>query len=143
MLDGVAHMQRAHLFELRQLRAFVAVAETGGVARAAERLTRSQPAVTRQLQDLETVLGVALFDRTRRSLELTETGEALLEDARALLDGAEQLARRAAAASRGRLGRLAMGFGGAAINGPLGPLLATFRRVPARRGSYMMRTIGT
>lgn len=121
-------MQDAHLFELRHLRAFAAVAEGGGVAHAASRLARSQPAVTRQLQDLETLLGVELFDRSRRNLVLTDAGRALLDDARTLLASADAFATRAAAAADGRVGRLAIGFGGAAINSVLGPALGTFRR---------------
>ena len=120
-------MQDAHLFELRHLRAFAAVAEGGGVAHAAARLARSQPAVTRQLQDLETLLGVALFDRGGRSLALTDAGRALLDDARTLLAEADAFAARAGAAADGRVGRLAIGFGGAAINSVLGPALGAFR----------------
>lgn len=120
-------MQDAHLFELRHLRAFAAVAEGGGVAHAASRLARSQPAVTRQLQDLETLLGVELFDRSRRSLVLTDAGRALLDDARTLLADADAFATRATAAADGRVGRLAIGFGGAAINSLLGPALGAYR----------------
>jgi DNA-binding transcriptional LysR family regulator len=121
-------MQEAHLFELRHLRAFVAVASGGGMARAASALARSQPAITRQLQDLETLLGVALFDRAGRSLVLTDAGRALVDDARALLASADAFAGRAAAAAEGRLGRLAVGFGGAAINSVLGGALGEFGR---------------
>jgi DNA-binding transcriptional LysR family regulator len=120
-------MQEAHLFELRHLRAFAAVAAGGGVARAASALARSQPAITRQLQDLETLLGVALFDRGGRSLVLTEAGRALLPEAVALLGSADAFAAHAAAAADGRFGRLAVGFGGAAINSVLGPALGAFR----------------
>jgi DNA-binding transcriptional LysR family regulator len=120
-------MQEAHLFELRHLRAFAAVAEGGGVAHAASRLARSQPAITRQLQDLETLLGVALFDRGGRSLALTDAGRALLDDARALLAAADAFAARAGAVADGRVGRLTIGFGGAAINSVLGPALGAFR----------------
>jgi DNA-binding transcriptional LysR family regulator len=57
-------------------------------------LTRSQPSVTRQVQDLERLLGVALFDRTGRSLRVTDAGRVLLEDARRTMAAADRTATR-------------------------------------------------
>jgi LysR family transcriptional regulator, cyn operon transcriptional activator len=60
------------------LRTFVAIVDAGGVHRAAARLNLSQPAVSRQIHALESDLGVALFDRIGRRVQLTSEGEDLL-----------------------------------------------------------------
>jgi LysR family hca operon transcriptional activator len=86
--------------ELRHLRYFVAVAEAGSVSLAAERqLHTAQPSLSRQLRDLETEIGVALFDRSARGVQLTAAGRAFLDHARLAISHAEaarEAARRAA-----------------------------------------------
>ena len=64
--------------DLKQLRALLAIAETGSVTRAAEMLHIVQPAVSRQLRLLEEEMGTTLFDRGQRGMELTAAGEMLV-----------------------------------------------------------------
>lgn len=113
--------------ELRQLRQFVAVAEELHFGRAAARLHMTQPPLTIAIRQLESLLGVPLFLRTRRSVRLTAAGEALLPRARRLLAEAEALAPLARAAAQGALGRLRLGFVSTIGFGPLPGWLKSFR----------------
>jgi LysR family transcriptional regulator, hca operon transcriptional activator len=85
--------------ELRHLRYFIAVAETGSLTVAAERrLYTSQPSLSRQIRDLEEEVGAELFSRSARGVELTAAGKAFLDHARLALsqvDAATEAARRA------------------------------------------------
>ena len=83
--------------ELRHLRYFVAVAEMENVSRAALRLHLSQPALSRQIRDLEDEIGFHLLERTAKSVRLTEAGRAFLDDARALLQNADEAVKKARA----------------------------------------------
>jgi DNA-binding transcriptional LysR family regulator len=79
---------------LEQLRAVVAIAEEGGLVRAARRLHISQPPLTRKLRALEDELGVALFERAARGMAPTPAGTQLLEDARVILKAVDRIAGR-------------------------------------------------
>ncbi|MFC0397974.1 LysR substrate-binding domain-containing protein [Paraburkholderia rhizosphaerae] len=97
--------------ELRHLRYFIAVAETGSLTEAAEkRLHTSQPSLSRQIRDLEDQVGVELLVRSARGVELTDAGKAFIDHARlaiAQLDTAVEAARRAAQPAKPRF---ALGF---------------------------------
>ncbi len=112
------------VFELNQLRSFVAVAEELHFGHAAERLNMTQPPVSRQVRLLEQSLGVALLERTSRSVKLTPAGRAFLPEARhtlGLAEGAGLAARRVA---RGEAGSIALGCTAAASYGLLPRLVA-------------------
>jgi DNA-binding transcriptional LysR family regulator len=96
--------------ELRLWRQFLAVAEELHFGRAAARLHMTQPPLTQAIAQLERLLGVRLFDRTKRSVQLTPAGEALLPDARELLARAQSLPAHARAAAHGESGRLRLAF---------------------------------
>lgn len=118
--------------ELRVLRYFVAVAEELHFGRAAERVLVTQPALSRQIADLEEQLGVGLFRRTSRSVRLTDAGAALLVEARRALAQAERAVEAARRAGRGEVGRVRVGFLASACNSVLPPVVAQFRvRFPA------------
>lgn len=112
--------------ELRHLRYFVAVAEELNFSRAAERLHMAQPPLSAQIKHLEEDLGVRLFDRSRRSVRLTEAGRLLLEEARRLLARLDQNVRMVRRVGKGEVGRLSLGFVPSASNNLLPPLLRLF-----------------
>jgi DNA-binding transcriptional LysR family regulator len=98
------------LVELRLWRQFIAVAEELHFGRAAARLHMTQPPLTQAVAHLEQLLGVRLFERTKRSVQLTTAGEALLPEARELLARAQALPSHARAAAHGEVGRLRLAF---------------------------------
>lgn len=107
--------------ELRHLRYFVTVAEEGHVTRAAERLGIQQPPLSQQIRALETELDVQLFRRLPRGVELTQAGEALLAEARAILLQVEHAAAAAKRTARGEAGRIGVGFTSSASFHPFVP----------------------
>ncbi len=113
--------------ELRVWRQFLALAETLHFGRAAQRLHMTQPPLTQAIQQLERRLGVALFERTRRSVALTPAGAALVEPVRQLLQQAATLTTRAREAASGALGRVRLGFVSTVGFGPLPAWLRAFR----------------
>jgi DNA-binding transcriptional LysR family regulator len=97
--------------ELRQLRYFIAVADTLNFCRAAEQLHMSQPPLSQQIRHLEAELGAQLFDRSKRQIKLTSAGEVFAAQARAVLAQCDEAAKLAARAERGELGHLRLGLG--------------------------------
>src|SRR5918996_4933792 len=112
---------------LRQLQAFVSIADAGGIARAGTRLNVSQPAASRQILALEAELGVRLFDRIGRRLRLTSEGEDLLRQSRRLLLEADLLNERARALKGGETGILRVGATPMVIETTLSAFLAQHR----------------
>jgi DNA-binding transcriptional LysR family regulator len=101
--------------ELRHVRCFLSVARHLHFARAAEELGLAPPALTRQIQEAERLLGVRLFLRTKRSVALTAAGQAYLDEAVSALDHLARGAERASMAERGELGRIVIGYVGSAV----------------------------
>ncbi len=114
--------------ELRHLRSFIAVADLGSFSRAAERLHLSQPALSRQVHDLESELGVRLFDRTSRRVQVTSAGHDLLEGSRGLVLDATALLERASTLKGGRTGLLRVGASPMTLESFLPAFLAFYRR---------------
>lgn len=96
--------------ELRHLRYFVAVALEENITRAAERLRVSQPALSRQIRDLEDELGFELLERTAKSIALTEAGRTFLEEASAVLERLEQGIESARAIARDGCREIHVGY---------------------------------
>ncbi|MBE1534002.1 LysR family transcriptional regulator [Actinomadura algeriensis] len=114
--------------DTRLLRYFVTVAEEGNLTRAAERLFVSQPALTKQIRQLENRLGVRLFTRSRAGMALTEPGRALAERAPALLDGWDDTWRATRAADRRAARVLHVGYLASAANEATPRIIAAFGR---------------
>src|SRR6266478_716889 len=96
--------------ELRHLRYFVAVGEEQHYNRAAQRLRVAQPALSRQIQDLEEEIGFKLFDRLPRGVKLSVAGQCFMEDARRILEQVSQATARAKRVASGQSGTLRVGF---------------------------------
>ena len=113
--------------ELRHLRYFMAVAEGLSFRGAAERLHLAQPALSAQIKSLEDELGVKLFERTTRSVNLTNAGRVLLEEARGVLKAATRAENRTRHAERGLVGTLRIGIIAPTANAWLAGVLGKFR----------------
>jgi DNA-binding transcriptional LysR family regulator len=114
--------------ELRHLRYFVAVAEELHFGRAARRLNLAQPPLSQQIRTLEEELGVRLFLRTSRKVELTEAGRLFLEQAGLVLASADKARHTMRAAHRGEAGRITIGFVTSAVYTFVPTILREFNR---------------
>jgi DNA-binding transcriptional LysR family regulator len=113
--------------ELRHLRYFIAVAEEENVSRAALKLHVSQPALSRQVRDLEEELGFALLERSAKSVKLTAAGRAFLAEAQAVLVRLEQGLQAARAVASGGHGELHVGYAPSPTARLLPPTLRAFQ----------------
>src|SRR3954466_2972912 len=96
--------------ELRHLRYFLAVGEALNFTRASARLRVAQPALSRQMQDLEDEIGVDLLRRSSRGVTLTAEGKLFLEEVRDLLKRADESVEKVRALARGEYGELRVGY---------------------------------
>ena len=116
--------------ELRHLRYFIVVAEEGHVTRAAQRLGMQQPPLSQQIRALERELGVQLFRRKPRGVELTDAGKVFLERSREILDDVDRAFASTRRTARGEQGRVVVGFTSSAPFHPFVPrVIRAFREM--------------
>src|SRR6478752_2702094 len=116
--------------ELRHLRYFVAVCEALNFTKAAAQLRIAQPALSRQVQDLEDEIGVDLLKRSPRGVTITAEGKLFLEEVRELLKRADESVEKVRALARGEYGELHVGY----VHVPtVGDIATGARRVSASR----------
>jgi DNA-binding transcriptional LysR family regulator len=112
--------------DLRQMRYFLALAQERNFARAADKLHMTQPPLTRQIRALEDDIGVELFVRTSKGVEMTEAGNALLEEVPNLLALARRAEERTVSAGRGLSGKLEVGIFTSSVLDVIPALLTRF-----------------
>ncbi len=115
--------------ELRHLRYFLAVGEASNFTKAAPHLRVAQPALSRQIQDLEDEIGVDLLRRSSRGVTLTAEGKLFLEQVRELLKHADVSVEKVRALARGQYGELHIGYAAVPTTVILPPTLAAFHKV--------------
>jgi DNA-binding transcriptional LysR family regulator len=120
-------MATLRTLDLRRIRHFVVLAETLNYRKASQLLHMTQPPLTVSIQKLEAELGIRLFERDAKGVQLTASGEAALADARQILHHAESFADMASLAESGMAGLLRIGFTGSATYGVLQRLIPRFR----------------
>ncbi|MFI6942331.1 LysR family transcriptional regulator [Streptomyces sp. NPDC050418] len=134
--------------DTRLLRYFAAVAEEGNLTRAAERLYVAQPSLTKQIKQLETLLGVQLFVRSRSGMALTEAGRALAARVPDVLDTLRHAVRETKDAASGAQRVLRVGIMGSGANEATPAIIAAFGerhpglRVEMRQGTWSEPTAG-
>lgn len=114
--------------DLRKLRYFIHVAEEGHIGRAAMKLNISQPPLTRQIHQLEDELGVTLFERTPKGMELTDAGHMFLVEAKNIFTLVEQATERTQRAGQGMLGRIDVAIFGTGILDIIPKVLLKYRQ---------------
>src|ERR1700726_2832022 len=118
--------------ELRHLRYFLAVSEALNFTKAAARLRVAQPALSRQIQNLEGEIGVDLLRRSPRGVTLTAEGKLFLEEVRELLKHADESVEKVRALARGEYGELHVGYAPTPTVEILPPALAAFQKAVPR-----------
>jgi LysR family transcriptional regulator, benzoate and cis,cis-muconate-responsive activator of ben and cat genes len=118
--------------ELRHLRYFLAVGEALNLTKAAAQLRVAQPALSRQVQDLEDEIGVDLMKRSPRGVTLTAEGRLFLDEVRELLKRADESVEKVRALARGEYGELHVGYAPSPTVEILPPALAAFQKAVPR-----------
>jgi DNA-binding transcriptional LysR family regulator len=118
--------------ELRHLRYFLAVGEASNFTKAAAHLRVAQPALSRQIHDLEEEIGVNLLRRSSRGVTLTAEGKLFLEEVRELLKQADASVGKVQALARGEYGELHVGYAPLPTTAILPPALAAFQKTVPR-----------
>ena len=118
--------------ELRHLRYFVAVAEALNFTKAAARLRVAQPALSRQVQDLEDEIGVDLLTRSPRGVALTAEGKLFFDEVRELLKRTDEAVEKTRALARGEFGELQIGYSPSPTVEILPPALGAFQKAVPR-----------
>ena len=118
--------------ELRHLRYFLAVGEALNFTKAAGQLRVAQPALSRQVQDLEDEIGVDLMKRSPRGVTLTAEGKLFLDEVRELLRRADESVEKVRALARGEYGELHVGYAPSPTVEILPPALAAFQKAVPR-----------
>ncbi len=113
--------------ELRQIKYFVALSDELSFTRAAKKLHVSQPPLSFQIASLEVELGARLFDRTSRSVQLSEAGKAFLPHAQAVMARLDEAVRHVQRVAAGLEGRVHVGLAGSHFFGPFPKFIAQFR----------------
>lgn len=98
------------MLDIRKMRYFITVAEELNFSRAAERLRMAQPPLSKEIRKLEEELGVQLFYRTKRKVELTNAGKIFLDGVQQILFQVDQTIRETQLANEGKIGQLTVGF---------------------------------
>jgi DNA-binding transcriptional LysR family regulator len=114
--------------ELRHLRYFIAVAEAANFTKAAAKLRVAQPALSRQVMDLEEEIGVDLMKRSPRGVTLTAEGKLLLEEAKRIISAAEEAVTKVQSLARGEYGELHIGYGPSPSIELLPPAMLAFKK---------------
>lgn len=129
IVDSLEAVPSSALVELRHLRYFIAVAESGSFRLASERINITQPAITRQIHDLESMLGAMLLKRTARGVELTPVGEVYLRGARNAIAAVHAASLAVKRFANGDAGRLRLGINdNASWDGPVPDALRALQR---------------
>src|SRR5918992_1697505 len=129
--------------DLGHLRTFVAVADQGTVSKASIRLGIAQPALSRQIKDLEDELGIRLFDRIRRRLVLTGEGEQLLAHCRGILGAVGSLSEQTELLRRPDAGVLKVAATPQTIDGVLSAFLARYTKRRPHMRIKLTEAVGT
>jgi DNA-binding transcriptional LysR family regulator len=114
--------------ELRHLKYFLAVAEELHFSKAAEKLFIVQPALSRQIKELEGELGILLFKRTKRVVSLTEAGKFYYSEAKNIFLSLEQMKRKAKEIETGSIGKIKIGYVGSAMQSVLPKLILRLQK---------------